>query len=172
MRATALRLPLIELRDAEFVKVAEQYMPSYALTKYGLKASRVSVFGVVVRRYDSDTFTSIKLDDFTDTIDVIAFDPDREILKDIKVGLSVKVIGRVREGKNGLFIVPEAVRKLDFKEEMFKSLEIVKRFKEYLKSAKEKKTVSEEKSKEKEKAASGSEFVSADELIVDKEVVK
>ena len=180
MRATALRIPLSELKGAEFVKVAEQYIPSYAVTKSKLKASRVSVFGIVVRRYDGENFTSIKLDDFTNTIDVMAFEDARDLLKDIKEGCSVKVVGRLRQGNNGLFIALEGIQKLSFKEEMLKRLEIIKAFTQAIKDMqKEQKSRLDEKSgaKKGEGKSAGkkqtlSEFVHADEIVVEREVVK
>lgn len=180
MRATALRIPLSELKDAEFVKVAEQYVPSYAVTKSKLKASRVSVFGIVVRRYDGENFTSIKLDDFTNTIDVMAFEDAQELLKDIKEGSSVKVIGRVRQGNNGLFIALEGIQRLSFKEEMFKRLEIIKAFTQAIKDIqKEQKSrldgksgAKKNKAKNADKKQMLSEFVHADEIVVEREVVK
>lgn len=178
MRATALRIPLSELEDAEFVKVAEQYVPSYAVTKSKLKASRVSVFGIVVRRYEGENFTSIKLDDFTGVADVIAFENNQGLLKNIKEGNAVKVIGRVRQGNNGLFIALEGIQKLNFKGEMFKRLEIIKDFTSRLKKIqKEQKEDKGKGSKEKAKKNAGEkrmldEFIHADEIVVEREVVK
>lgn len=135
MRAVAMRIPLKELEDAEFVQVAEQYEPSYFLTKNGLKVSRVSVFGIVVRKYEGDNFTSIKLDDFTACIDALLFEDKRTLAEKIELGDAVKVIGRLRSGNNGIFISVEALRKLSFEEEMFKRLEILKCYRNYLKQA-------------------------------------
>lgn len=178
MRATALRIPLSELEDAEFVKVAEQYVPSYAVTKSKLKASRVSVFGIVVRRYEGENFISIKLDDFTGTADVIAFENNQGLLKNIKEGNAVKVIGRVRKGNNGLFIALEGIQRLDFKEEMFKRLEIIKDFSLLLRNTqKERKGDNKKGSKMKVKKNTNKkqmldEFMHADEIVIEREVVK
>ncbi|MEM4662653.1 MAG: OB-fold nucleic acid binding domain-containing protein [Candidatus Diapherotrites archaeon] len=190
MRATAIRIPLKELNNAEFVKVEEQYVPSYVLTESGLKISRVSIFGVVVRRYENERFMSVKIDDFTGTIDVMAFegDPNYNLLKDLEEGDSIKVIGRIKQGNNGLFIAAEGVRKLSFYEEMLKRLEIASIYKEYLradtkleslKKTKEKQilkdgTVIADSQKEtvtKRKKPMLADFISADELDIDEKVI-
>ncbi|MCD6479097.1 MAG: hypothetical protein J7L44_04405 [Candidatus Diapherotrites archaeon] len=177
MRATAIRIPLKELDGAEFVRVEEQYVPSYAITSSGLNVSRVSVFGIVVRRYETENFISIKLDDFTGTIDAIAFGEHMDKVREIKEGNAVKVIGRVREGNNGLFISVEGVQKLDFEEEMFKRLEILDCYYRSLgNKGKEDKSKPVKKKEKKETAEKEkpmlADFVQADELEVEKEVIE
>lgn len=189
MRATAMRIPLRELEDATFVKVDEQYVPSYAMTRSGLKVSRVSVFGVVVRRYENERFASIKLDDFTGTIDSMAFGDSIDLLKEIKEGDSVKVIGKIKQGNNGLFIALEGIQKLDFYNEMHKRLEILECYYGYLNRtgknisnengalAEKEHKPSKDKPKENEKSSGKkkpmlADFISAEELHIERKVIE
>jgi len=187
MQATAIRIPLKELEDAQFVKVEEQYVPSYAITRSGLKVSRASIFGIVVRRYENERFAAIRLDDFTGTIDVMAFGDSMSLLKDINECNAVKVLGRIRQGNNGLFILAEGIQKLGFYEEMYKRLEILKCYYGYLKEAqqdikeegkekasseKAKKPLEEAKKSQDKKKLMLADFVSADELQIERQVIE
>ncbi|MCX8190236.1 MAG: OB-fold nucleic acid binding domain-containing protein [Candidatus Diapherotrites archaeon] len=182
MRSNAMRIPLKELEDATFVKVEEQYVPSYVLTKSGLKVSRVSVWGVVVRRYEDERFLSLKIDDFTGTVDVMAFDTELEMnsIKKLKEGDSVKVIGKLKQGNNGIFIAAENALRISFSEEMLKRLEILFVYNSYLKgmqqslgseSAKDglKKLDADKKKFGKEPMLA--DFIPADELDIDEKVI-
>lgn len=183
MRSTAMRMPLKELEGASFVKVEEQYVPSYALTKSGLKVSRISAWGVVVRRYENERFLSLKIDDFTGTIDVMAFSTDSAInsMKKIVEGDSVKVIGRLKQGNNGLFIAAEGAKKISFEEEMLKRLEILCLYNGYLKGMHqgirlehikdEEDSISIYEKKVGKKKPMLADFISADELDIDEKVI-
>jgi len=158
----AFNLPLKELESAVFFKAKEEYTPHYAITEKGQRVSRVNVWGIVTRTFESENgFASISLDDFTGTIDVNAFKDDMELFSKIKKGDSVKVIGKVRENNNGVYVLAEGVRKLSFKEELLHRAKNIEAFGKIPVKAKEKKEKPDE-----------TEFMQASELSIDRKVIE
>jgi len=153
--AIAKRVLLKELENAHYYKSEGEFEPNYITLENGEKASRVNAWGACVHSFKSEKLASITLDDFTATIDVLAFEDKRKLLEKISIGDSVSVIGRPREGKNGLFIALEGIQKLSFKEEMLKRLEVLK-------------SVKERKKKKKEAI----EFTRASELNIERKVIE
>jgi len=155
-------LPLKELENAVFFKAKEEYTPHYAITEKGQKISRVSVWGVVTRTFESENdFASISLDDLTGTIDVNAFKDDTELFSKIKKGDSVKVIGKMRENNNGLYILAEGVKRISFKEELLQRARNIEAFGKIPVKAKEKKEKPDE-----------TEFLQASELSIERKVIE
>ncbi len=143
-RLTAIKVKISDITNGDY-KVEEGFTPNYILSKDGKKLSRVRILATVVSVFESDDgqFTSITLDDGTDTIRVKTF-KGMKLLKDAKVGDLVDVIGRVREYNGEIYIIPEIMHILDnpnyetlrmleiskFEDEWKKKVELVKKFKE------------------------------------------
>jgi len=158
----AFNLPLKELESAVFFKAKEEYSPHYAITEKGQRVSRIGVWGVVTRTFESENgFASISLDDFTGTIDVNAFKDDMELFSKIKKGDSVKVIGKVRENNNGLYVLAEGVKRLSFKEELLQRARNIEAYKKI-----------PVKAKEKKEKVNETEFLQASELSIDRKVIE
>lgn len=126
-RETALRLPLRELVDAEYFKPEEEFRGGFVLTHSGFRASRVMVWGNVVRVFENERqdkpIKVIELDDFTACLSCTAFDDQVKLFKGLKEGDVVEVMGKVRQGQQGNYLLPEMVRKISPQEEMQRRLE-------------------------------------------------
>lgn len=113
MRDPARNLPLCEIINAE--KRDDTY-----ISPSGIPFRRVSVWGVVVRKFVGENHLMLILDDFTATIPVFLF----KELKDLEIneGDTVWVMGRVKEREGEKRIIAELVRKIDHREEMLQRL--------------------------------------------------
>ena len=115
VRNVAYRLPLAEVSQAK--KEGEGF-----ITPSGLEVKRVSVWGVVARKFISENHLMFILDDFTGTIPVYVFGEGAPSLE-IEEGDVVRVIGTLREREGEPRIMAEVLRKIDAKEELLHRLE-------------------------------------------------
>lgn len=162
----AFNLPLRELENAVFFRGEGEFEPHYVITARGERISRVNVWGIVTRTFESENnFASISIDDFSGTIDVNAFNEGIPLLKKVREGNSVKVIGKMRENNNGIYILAEGVQKISFAEEMLKRLQNIEAF--TLKPKKERK-----KPKKQSNKSELDEFTQASELTIKREVIE
>lgn len=126
-RETALRLPLKELVDAEYFKPEEEFRGGFVLTHSGFRASRVFVWGNIVRVFENERtekpIKAIELDDFTACFTCMAFEEKTGLFKGLKEGDVVEVMGKVRQGQQGNYLLPELVRKISPQEEMQRRME-------------------------------------------------
>jgi len=132
--------------NGKFIR-KEGMEPSYVLTDIGQKISRVNLLGTVVDKFMSEdgNYSSITIDDDSDSIRVKAFKDDAKIFDNINTGDSVIVIGKVREYSEENYIIPEIVKKVaDPNYESLHKLEV-------LKDLMKQKKVMEDIKKEKEK---------------------
>ncbi len=97
----------------------EEMKPSYLITDYGEKVSRVNLFGTVVEKFEGDNFSSITLDDSTGVVQIREFG-NKEFFSSIKVGDITSAIGKVKEYNEEVYIVAEIVKK--FSDPNFESL--------------------------------------------------
>jgi len=156
----AFNLPLKELEASVFFRAEAEFKPHYVITRRGDRISRVNIWGIVTKTFESENnFASISLDDFTGSIDVNAFDENTKHLLTAKKGDTVKVIGKVRENKNGIYVLMEGMQKINFEEEMEKRLETVKF------------GLSKPVTKKKEKKENFDEFKQASEIKIEREVI-
>ena len=114
MREIAYRVPIKILWLGDYMKSDEQYKPNYVKFK-DLMINRAHVVGVVVDRYDNESsqYSSITIDDGTKQIRVKFFGEDTRFLKNIEIGSTVRVIGKVKENDGERYLVGEIARKLD-----------------------------------------------------------
>ncbi|MBI2545100.1 MAG: hypothetical protein HYW22_00675 [Candidatus Aenigmarchaeota archaeon] len=113
----AKRLPAIKVRISDlangkyFYGSKEELKAGYVITPYGEKVTRVNVFGTVVEKFVSDAgnFSSITVDDGTDTIKVKSF--EGSTFEKIDLGDLVRVVGKLKEYNGELYVNYEIVRK-------------------------------------------------------------
>ncbi len=146
-RQTARKVRIKDIINGRWVKKGGME-PSYTITFYGEKISRVEVAGTVVDTFTSENenFRTITVDDSTETIRVKGFKPletkstdeseanriekammSFDILNKIKAGEIVDVIGRVREYNDEMYIMPEFIKKINPHEEMLIRLQITEK---------------------------------------------
>ena len=80
----------------------------------GEKVSKFRVMGTVIDKYSSEdgTYSTITIDDATETIQARAFKEDTEKLENIHKGDLVDILGRPREYQDELYILPDGIQKL------------------------------------------------------------
>jgi len=79
----------------------------------GREASRVNIIAIIVNKTinEDGTFSTITLDDGTETIRVKTWREDTNKLEEVNIGDPVMVIGKIRIYANEIFIIPEIIRK-------------------------------------------------------------
>ncbi|KYK35685.1 MAG: hypothetical protein AYK18_02870 [Theionarchaea archaeon DG-70] len=99
--------------NGRFVR-KEGLEPSYVLTDLGQRISRVNLLGTVVDKFMSEdgNYSSITIDDDSDSIRVKAFREDTNMFDNMEIGDLVMVIGKVREYEDENYIIPEIVKKI------------------------------------------------------------
>ena len=118
-RKTAKKIPIQDLIKGTYIK-RPGWEPSGILTKYG-EITRVDLIGLIVSKEEGENSWSMLLDDGTGSVSIRAFEKQDKVLV---VGDFVKIIGRVRENSNTIFIVPEIIKKVDKKWHKAHNLEL------------------------------------------------
>jgi len=127
-RMVAVKSRITDIVNSEYIK-EEGMLPSYILTKWGQKISRVNVFGTITDKFLSEdgNYASITIDDGTEAIRAKAFRENADIFDDVQLGDRVVVIGRLREYADEIYINAEIVQKIDDPNyEIMRNLEILK----------------------------------------------
>jgi len=146
IRQTMVKTRISDVVNGKFIR-KEGMEPSYVLTDIGQKISRVNLLGTVVDKFMSEdgNYSTITIDDDSDSIRVKAFKDDAKIFDNINTGDLVMIIGKVREYSDENYIIPEIVKKIaDPNYESLHKLEV-------LKDLMKQKKVLEDIKKEKEK---------------------
>lgn len=79
----------------------------------GKEASRVNIIATVIDKQTNEekTFSTITLDDGTETIRIKTWREDIKKLEEINIGDPIIVIGKIRFQGNEFFIIPEIIKK-------------------------------------------------------------
>jgi len=115
MRAPAVKIRIRDVAGGSFSKGTSKWEPSYVTTPRDEKVSRVRVMGTAVARYVSENqeYGAITLDDSTDTIGVRVFKEGVELIKNVKPGDIVDVVGRLKEYQGERYISGESIHRID-----------------------------------------------------------
>ncbi len=108
---TARRLPLKEVEGA-------RETDDGFVTPSGYQVRKVSIWGVVVRKFVGEKSTMLLLDDFTATLPVVLFQET-----DVDEGDVVRVIGRISKRNDEIRILADVVRKISTEEELYHRLQ-------------------------------------------------
>lgn len=111
------RLPAKKVRIRDIVEgeyfQKEGFESNYAITPMGRKVSRVNILGTVMNKFinDDGDYGFVVIDDESETIRAKVFQ-STSILDDVKEGQLVKVIGKVREYNDELYLNLEHIKEL------------------------------------------------------------
>ena len=113
LRQTAIRARISDITTGKFVR-KEGLEPSYVLSELGQRISRAKLLGTVVDKFMSEdgNYSTITIDDDSDSIRIKAFRENVNLLKDIELGDLVMIIGKVREYAGENYIIPDIVKKV------------------------------------------------------------
>src|SRR5438309_502602 len=91
----------------------EDMRASYVITPFGENISRVNIIGTVVEKFESEnkTFSSITLDDESESIRVRFFKEIANQVQKAELGDLVAVIGKIKEYNGEIYINGEFIRK-------------------------------------------------------------
>jgi len=97
LRQTTSRARISDIVNSNFVR-KEGFEPSYVLTDSGQRISRVYLIGTIVDKFmnENGNYSSITIDDDSDSIRIKAFREQVNIFDNFNVGDLVMVIGKVR----------------------------------------------------------------------------
>jgi len=129
-RQTAVKVWISNLLNGTYTKQEGEFEPNY-IEVSGKQIGRVNLIANVVFRFQSEdgSYLSLTLDDGSFQIRVKAWNEATDILKEIKVGDLINIIGRPRKFNEEIYIVPEIAKKMhDLNWETARKLEL---FKEY-----------------------------------------
>ena len=127
VRQTAFKIWISNLMSGKYV-VQEGWNPNYIQVDEK-KISRVNIIANVVETFTNQdgSFSTITLDDGSDTIRAKTWREDAALLQDIKIGDMVLVIGRSKEYNDEIYLIPEIIKKVDDPNwELVRKLELIK----------------------------------------------
>jgi len=128
LRQTTSHARISDIVNGNFVR-KEGFEPSYVLTNLGLRISRAYLIGTIVDKFMSENgnYSSITIDDDSDSIRIKAFREQVNIFDNFNVGDLAMVIGKVRNYADENYIIPEIVKKVtDTNLESLHKLEVLK----------------------------------------------
>ena len=110
-RQTAYKICIYDLKNNQLIKETGEWEPNYILFNEN-KISRVNVIAhVIMKNENADkSYSSVLLDDGTETIRAKCWKEDIKILNNIKIGDIVLLIGRISEFNNEMYITPEIIK--------------------------------------------------------------
>src|SRR3989344_6803359 len=127
-RQTAYKLWIASIVSSPFIKKEGEWEPNY-LEFNNSQISRVNLIATVVDKFDNDSYCTIIVDDGSGEIRVRAFKDDVHLLKELKKGEMISVIGRLREYNEEVYIIPEIVNNIDDPNfELLRKIELLKSF--------------------------------------------
>lgn len=134
MKMVIKRLPAKKVRIFDVVNGKffpgnkEEMKPSYVITPFGEKISRVNLVGTVTDKFlsENENYSTITIDDGSGAIRVKSFKEKVSLLKDMELGIFVLAIGKLKEFNEEIYVNAEIVRKIeDPNYESLRKLEIL-----------------------------------------------
>src|SRR3989344_2268150 len=139
----AVKARIIEVVDGRFFQGSkDELTPSYIVDGFGRKIVRTNMIASLVEKYvNADgSYVSFTIDDGSGQIRVKAFGEDVKKYENFKPGEEILVIGKVRQYKEELYIMPEVmkvVENMDYvslrRLEILREMSRLKEFKESIK---------------------------------------
>jgi len=126
-RSPAKKIRISDLLNGKyFYGSKEEMKPSYVITPFGEKVSRVNLIGTVIEKFLSEdgNYSSVTVDDGTEAIRVKSF--EGLPFEKFELGDSVRVIGKLKEYNGELYISHELIEKVkDVNFEVLSKVEIL-----------------------------------------------
>ena len=109
-RSTAYRVRISSLVNGEFLR-QEGFNPSYIIINEH-QVSRINIIATIVSKYltEDGNYCALTLDDGSETIRAKAFGVDVAKIKESTVGSLVRLIGKVKEYNDEIYLIPEVIK--------------------------------------------------------------
>jgi len=128
-RSPAKKVRISDLLNGKyFYGNKEEMKPSYVITPFGEKISRVNLIGTVIDKFvnEDGNYSSVTVDDGTEAIRVKSF--EGLPFEKLELGDSVRVIGKLKEYNGELYASHELIKKVkDVNFEVLSRIEILNR---------------------------------------------
>jgi RPA family protein len=151
-REPAVKLRIKDILNGKFFPGERETMkPSYIITPFGKKASRVNVLATITDKFvsENENYVSFTLDDGTASIKAKAFKDVVNLVNNLEIGDRAIFIGKVREWNGDLYINIEIARKVeDPNYESYRRLELIKEILPYKRMISELRSLREKMSEE------------------------
>jgi RPA family protein len=121
-RETAVKLPLNELMDAEFLPGIKEFEANHLITKNKFRAGRINIWGIIQSKEMHQTGLMLELNDLTGKFNALISSDELNSDDVFSEGESVQVIGKIRSG-NPNYVLIESIKKISFKEELLKRID-------------------------------------------------
>lgn len=110
-RPTAVKITILDILNGEYVQENEQN-PNYLLTTNKQKVYRINLFATILSKELQGSITNFLIDDGTGTIVLRAFE-ESSFLRELNIGETLTVIGRVRVYNEEKYLSPEIIKKVN-----------------------------------------------------------
>jgi RPA family protein len=151
-RAVAKKVRICDVLNGVFFHGSKAEMkPSYVITPFGERISRMNLIGSVTDVFLSEdgSYGSVTVDDGSGAIRAKVFGEGVSLMRDIAPGNLVLIVGKLKEYNGETYVNAEIMRKLeDPNQEILRKLEILKELKEKKTMIEDVKRVIEEMSEE------------------------
>ena len=151
-REPAVKLRIKDILTGKFFPAEKESMkPSYLLTTYGRKVSRVNILATITDKFvnEDESYVSLTLDDGSGSIKAKAFRDVVKLVKNLEIGDMAIVIGKIREWNEELYISIEVARRVeDPNYEIYRKLELIKEILPYKRMVLELRSMREKMSEE------------------------
>jgi RPA family protein len=151
-REAAIKVRIKDIVDGKFIPGEKESMkPSYLITPFGRKISRVNVLATITDKFlnEDESYISFTLDDGTASIKAKAFKDVVSLVKNLEVGDIGIFIGKIREWNEEVYLNIEVARKIeDPNYETYRKLELIKEILPYKRMILELKSMREKMSEE------------------------
>lgn len=128
-RMTAKKVRISDIANGKYFPGSKEEMkPSYVINPFGQKISRVNIIATVTEKFVSEdrNYSSIVIDDGTESIRVKTFKDGVSLLENIESGELVLTIGKIKEYNGEVYINGEVVKKVkDLNHENLRKIEIL-----------------------------------------------
>ena len=129
-RMPASKVSIAEMTDGKFYPGSKEDMkPSYVISSFGERLSRVNVLATVTDKFVSEgrNYAALTIDDGTGAIQVKAFGEDVKTFEKIESGQLIIVIGKVKEYNDEVYINVESICTADANYENLRKSEVLGR---------------------------------------------
>lgn len=127
-RMTAKKVRISDIANGKYFPGSKEEMkPSYIITPFGRKISRANIIATVTEKFvsEDENYSSITIDDGTESIRVKTFKESVKLLKGIEPGELALIIGKIKEYNGEIYINGEIARKVDINYENLRNIEIL-----------------------------------------------
>ena len=127
-RLLAKKVRIYDIVSGKFFPGSKDEMkPTYVITQFGEKLSRVNVVATAVDKFESEdgNYATLTIDDGSGLLRAKAF-KNTGMVKDIEVGDAVLVIGKIKEYQGEVYVNLEIVKKSEPNYEIKHKLEVLK----------------------------------------------